>query len=316
MRNRDYRCDMPTAGARRGRRRSLWVDGGRDGPGTVLVPVVDGDATDRVLELAVDVARSGRDDVLVLLTVEKPRQTPAELLVAESDDDRRLGQHVRHAAAYGESRVPVGGTLRTGSNRGVIVNDAVDRYEADTVVVEGPQHADGVAALRRSAVDVIVDGADCDVVVASRADRLDAVASILLAVAGGPHSGLAIDVARAVAEAHDAWIEVFHVSESGAGTDDGPPPARIVEAADERLGEFERSDTWVYEADDAAEAIVEQSEFHDVTVLGTPQKGRLRQFVDGSTTGSVERGADVPVLTVRQRDARRSWTGRWLAKGT
>lgn len=303
---------MTTVCARRDRRRPLWVDGGRDEAGTVLVSVIDGDATDRLLELAVDIARSGRDDVLVLLTVEKPRQTPAELLVAQSDADRRLGQHVRHAEQYSESSVPVSGELRIGSNLGVVVNDAVDRYGVDTVVVEGPQHAAGVAALRRSTVDVIVDEADCDVVVASRAGRLDAVASILLAVAGGPHSGLAIDVARAVAEAHDAWVDVFHVDAGG----DGPDPVEIVEAADERLGGFEQFDTWVYEADEVADAIIEQSAYYDVTVLGTPQKGRLRQFVDGSTTGSVERRADVPVLTVRQHDARRSWTERWFAKGT
>ncbi|MFT4889384.1 MAG: hypothetical protein ACI9YT_000293 [Halobacteriales archaeon] len=60
----------------------------------------------------------------------------------------------------------------------------------------------------------------------------------------------------------------------------------------------EQWDTWLLEAEDVAEAIVEQSADYDATVLGALRKGRLRRFLFGSTTGAVQDRAESAVLTV------------------
>ena len=58
------------------------------------------------------------------------------------------------------------------------------------------------------------------------------------------------------------------------------------------------------EADDVAEAIIEQSNYYPLTVLGAPTKGRLRQFVLGSTTQDIRADAQSVVLVGRNnRDA-------------
>lgn len=53
------------------------------------------------------------------------------------------------------------------------------------------------------------------------------------------------------------------------------------------------------EADDVANVIIDQSEYYPLTVLGAPTKGRLRQFVFGSTAQDIRAGAQSAVLVGR-----------------
>ena len=71
-----------------------------------------------------------------------------------------------------------------------------------------------------------------------RAAKPNRVASILVAVGPGPHSGATVDLARRVAEATDAWLDLFHVAtgvsiESGdadGGGTDGTDASRTGDA--------------------------------------------------------------------------------------
>ena len=176
--------------------------------------------------------------------------------------------------------------------------------------------AEAVAATQ-TAADATLEGAD-------RAERPDRVSSVLVAVGPGPHSGATVDVARAIAEATDAWLELFHVvptdaaladgpagpdgsaagdgGDSGPGTDDHSDYAasgeRLLDAARDRLGEFDRADRWLVEGQSAAGAIVEQSPYYDLVVVGAPTTGTVGRFVFGSTTDTVVDDAEVPVVVV------------------
>ena len=184
------------------------------------------------------------------------------------------------------------------------------------------------AATTPTASRVTLEGAD-------RTERPDRVSSILVAVAGGPHSGATVDVAKAVAETTDAWVDLFHVVPSngaaeatgrpdddsdgadhdaaeasgadaigsgseatGSWEDDTASGESILTAAETRLGEFDRADRWLVEGRSAAEEIVDQSPYYDLVVVGTPTTGTVGRFVFGCTTDTVVDDADVPVLVV------------------
>ncbi len=159
---------------------------------------------------------------------------------------------------------------------------------------------------------------------ADRATRPDRVSSILVALGPGPHSGATVDVARAIADATDAWLELFHVVPSESALADGSPisdtnggdgPAyentdeyaltgeRLISAARDRLGDFDRADSWLVEDRSAAGAIVEQSEYYDLVVIGAPTTGTVGRFVFGSTTDTVIDDAAVPVVVVEAAEA-------------
>ncbi len=200
---------------------------------------------------------------------------------------------------------------------------AAERAVADRPSVNTPSLE---AALRTAtastpaAARATLEGAD-------RADRADRVCSVLVAVAGGPHSGAVVDVAERVADATDAYLELLHSAPSDAlDPDTGDPVAdpvdadrfdadftddtesadddhvvagtRLLAAACDRLDELNRVDCWLVEADAAADAIVEQSPYYDVVVVGATTTGTVGRFVFGSTTDAVVDGAAAPVIVV------------------
>ena len=169
-------------------------------------------------------------------------------------------------------------------------------HDIDTVVLPGGSSR---YILRRNETEQIAAHAACDVVAVNGKPGYDDIASILLPVAGGPHSGLATDIAKGVAEDHDAWIDLLYVVERDPPEYKREAAEQYLAAARERLGAFENCDTWILEADDVAEVIIEQSAYYPLIVLGAPTKGRLRQFVFGSTTHNIRGDAQSMVLVGR-----------------
>ncbi|ELZ53407.1 MULTISPECIES: universal stress protein [Halorubrum] len=179
----------------------------------------------------------------------------------------------------------------------------------DSVIGPAVDDASDVPA----AADVTLNGAE-------RAERPDRVSSVLVAVGPGPHSGATVDAARKIAAATGAWLELFHVvpsdaaladagpSDDATGTAVAPDDAsdtdyaaageRLLDAAESRLGGFDRADRWLVEDRTAAGAIVEQSPYYDLVVVGAPTTGTVGRFVFGSTTDTVVGDAEVPVVVV------------------
>ena len=113
------------------------------------------------------------------------------------------------------------GTRDGGARDGSTDPTATERAAgADSPAVGDPVIRPAVddAAEEPTAADVSLKGAD-------RADRPDRVSSVLVAVGPGPHSGATVDVAKAIAAATDAWLELFHVVPSAASRSSSPAAA-------------------------------------------------------------------------------------------
>ena len=280
--------------------------------GRILVPILDETAINRAIELAATIARNRRAELLICYPVTAPGRTPYEH-VNRTGVHREVAKHVFRMQTDPSTDVPVRGTVRVGRRAIGIIERMIDPYEVDTVVLERSR-SDGTSDLRRDVVARITARTNCDVVVVSGEGHLD-VSSVLVPVAGGPHAGRAIDVAREVATANDAWIDLLYVIDSNATERERADAEQYIATSLDRSGEFGNVGTWVLEADNVAAAIIEQSTYYDATVLGAPQKERLRRFVAGSTTDTVRSDASNSVITVRH--ARKgSWLGRWSSHGT
>lgn len=152
----------------------------------------------------------------------------------------------------------------------------------------------------------------CHNIVGTRMDAFDSPASVLVPVAKGPHSGLATRVAEAIARAFDCWIELFHVVPEAATEREEADADRHLDACAYRLDDDVDVDYHVVRGSDPADEIIEHSQYHDVTVLGAPEKGKLRRFLFGYTTVDVKRDPETgPILTVH-RNTDDSVLSRWL----
>ncbi len=260
----------------------------------VVVPVSRNEPTTRGGDLCVAVARSRKGDLHAATLVTGPRSTvvdPAEFEARQLETDRAPS---RSFDEVDTAAVAVRDTVGVGPSSTRAVADAVERSNADAVVLD----AEGSSGLFDDFGAGIASSADCDVIGLTGDVAIDDVASVLVPVAGGPHSALAIETGVAIARAAGAWVELLHVAVEGTPSAEREHMERRLEELTERAG-IDRVDSWTFEAEDVTEAIVEQSTCHDVTILGAPTTGRLRRFVFGSTTGTIRNRTTTPVVVVR-----------------
>ena len=247
------------------------------------------------LKIATTLARPRNASLTIINPASVPERTPKIYGHEVTDsDDRAL---LEWAFEQADDVLPHvnGDFLHT---RDVVkgVLHAVRTRDVDTLVVPSGTRTD---SLRKHVIDRIAAHADADVVVVNGKTGFETPPSILLPVAGGPHSGLAADVATTIATDCNAWIDILHVID-----EDAPPHKReqaesLVDDVYHRIARPESTTTWVHETTDTAEAIVEQSRYYSLSIIGAPTKGRLRQFIFGSTNTSVRKNAASVVLSVR-----------------
>jgi nucleotide-binding universal stress UspA family protein len=201
-----------------------------------------------------------------------------------------------------EFGVPVTTSVREYSRD--VLDSFVDSRSITTTVVDEDEHVYGGDA------STAVKG--CHTAVGTGMARFESPSSILVPVASGPHSGLATKIAQSIASAYDCWLELFHVIPEGASEDARDDARALLDAYEYRLEEDVEVDRHLYEEDDPAAAIIEHAEYHSLTVLGAPQKGKLRRFIFGSTTDRVRENVDHgPVLTAQREDVDSTFA-QWL----
>ncbi len=248
--------------------------------------------------------------VLVNATV-RSSGTPLGLAEKMVNERRERAQHSLRTAVDSSAELRTRVAARVGRSVPSIARDVCQEFSAGVVVVDESESLLPLS-FGPSIPARVGSSVDCDVISVGGTHASRDVSSILVPVAGGPHSGLAVDMARCLAEKHDAWVELLHVVSESTDERARADAEGYVTAANERLGEFEGVDEWILEADDTAEAIIDQSQYYDVTVLGAPQKHRLREFVFGSTTEDVRSSAYSTVVSVERPNGRDSLLSNWL----
>lgn len=312
---RDERSSAPSQSERRSSRASEGsasrrFDGDADAAGPILVPIAGDGGPTPAFAFAVALGRATGRDLLFLDP--DGASDPATGDPDATGGDRLVERRIAQTRESSDGEVNATGVVGGGRSVASAVENAASAAGARTVVID-ERYGDGVlSGLRSSVGERIAAAAGVDVVQMSGRGSLDGVRSVLVAVGGGPHSGLAVDAARAMASATDAWIDVLHVVEADATESERDDARAVLAEAHARLSPFERADTWLLNAEpgeDVADVLIRQTQYYDAIVMGAPTRGRLRRFVSGSTTEEVSETARVPVVVVSD-STERSWSER------
>lgn len=255
----------------------------------VLGALLDTAGDSQVRELSFALARESDAPVRFLSPLQTPDASAQQVASGPAD-----GPPVRYASGPG--------TEETGRSAAAVIAREAATASAGVVVVERPASESGGAGIRRGVTDRIVATAATDTIVANGHGDLGNLASILVPVAGGPNTKLTVETARALARHTGSWVELFTVIPENPTPEERSLGEQYLRIAQRSLVGFENFDTWLYEHDDPAMAIAEQSNYYDAVVLGAPTKGRLRRTVFGSTADSVDRSVDIPVITAFSGD--------------
>lgn len=194
--------------------------------------------------------------------------------------------------------MPVSGTVRIAHDVDDAILHTIEQYDADAVLLGwGGWRARRRDVVLGSTVDTVVTDADCDVLV----ERIDpdtpvAVGSVLLPTAGGPHTELAGEVARSIAHATGAHVELLRVIAAESERDSAES------ALEGMLEDFPDTDAevTVVANDDVVDAITARSADHDVTVIGATREGLLQRVVFGTIPERVGEEAESTVVLARR----------------
>jgi len=260
----------------------------RDGKQSVLYPVFE-THDPRTFEIARDIAEGAGAELIVLDLVHEENEVPEEA--------HSVGKQLLRSKLDEHHDVSVSSLIETTTDPEETVATIAKLYDVRLIVFDRHTPDALAGSLRADVADRISDRVHCDVVSVDRTGD-DRLSSILVPIADGAHSPLAVSVAGALGKGADAAVELFHVSDG----DDTDRVDELFERANDRLPDDVDADTWHLERADVADAIVEQSAYYDVTVIGEPQKSRLKRFVLGSITDDVSDRADNTVLVCRRSD--------------
>ena len=205
------------------------------------------------------------------------------------------------ALAWTQERLEI---LRDNGSMGLFASRRIERRIRETVANEPWDTLvlpakDTPSSLASRPLRRLTERPPCDVISINGETAFRDFASILLPIANGPHSGLATDVAAAIAYDLDAELDVLHVIDPDADAEVRSTAERRIDTAVDRTGLSEGVSPWLLEATDPSRSIVEQSNYYGLTVIGAPTASRLHQFVYGSTSRVIRDRAESAVLATR-----------------
>lgn len=208
------------------------------------------------------------------------------------ESSREVAETVLHARQNPSIAADVLGQTLTGPSPSEAVVTAAGTFQVNTIVM-GDDASEGLESQ-------LATQTGCDTVVVGGRAPPESIASILVPIAGGSHSGAAVDVASAVAEANDAWLELVHILETGDSGPDRDEATALLESGAARAPDDVEVDTRIIDGGSVTSEIVEESGYHDLTVIGAPQKGKLRRLIFGSKAAEIRGQAQNTVVMARK----------------
>ena len=249
-------------------------------------------------------AKNARVELLHMVPV------PAQVPLRDADRYMQEGKEgLVEAMLYLARPFPISSSLRYCRNiaRGII--SAVREKHIDMLIM-GWHGKPGTHLFDLgSTVDPVVERSGCDVVILKDCGGNREFKSVLVPVAGGPNGALALEVAGILAAKEDGRIVLLTVSTDKRQFD----VQRFLDRHQHLLRvPRERVEAITVSSPNVAEAILDETEEHDLVVLGCTRRPRLYQFTRSSVPIAVARACQKPLIMVKASGSISSWIGRWI----
>jgi len=269
---------------------------------SALVPVVNQENSRILGFIGSILAKANQGEVLALNVVQVPPQlTLGEGRLFLKEGRAVLDEAIAQAKALD---VPVHTIIRLGRNVANAVRRTALENASNVIVLGWPGYTRSTGKLFGSVIDPIVDNPPTDVIVIRYRQRR-ALKKVLVPFSGALNSRKALKYAVDMAEysiVAPAQVTLLHVL---------PPIPRNSEriraenAMDEVLHgiDYEHIEKRFVESDDLVGTILEQSEGHDLIVLGATEEPIFKNLLVGTMPERVARNAKVTVMMVKRRSS-------------
>lgn len=272
---------------------------------------------EQLLRTALDLASGNDGEVLIVSVITKPRSSPFslftdEFIKREFGGDRQAILDSALALADG-SGVPVRGRLVVAQDVSRAIEQAVSEFDCDAVLLGWRSRRRSETVFGRN-VDRLVTRAPCDVLVEKIGQTTDSVDRILLPAGEGENTELAASVARAIAVANDAGIDVLRLIAPDASEDERANAHQRVTDVRETLEPVADVELLVKTAESVSETILDATTHYDVTILGATDRTWSQRLVVGPTPETVGHNAQSTVIVTKRGGRLSSRLNYWLRR--
>jgi amino acid transporter/nucleotide-binding universal stress UspA family protein len=234
---------------------------------------------------------------------------PEQMPLTEAEKYMIEGKEaIIEAMLYLIIKFPITTTIRYCRNiaRGIL--SAIREKKTDMIIMGWHGKPRRHAFFLGSTIDYIIERANCNVVILKECGNRE-FKKILVPIAGGPNSLFALEIASILAEKDDSKITAFIVNEKNGNFD----ISASKEPGDTHFKiNWERITIKRLEASNIGDAILDESEKHDLVILGSTMDPILKQVTRESVSHSVAKNCQKPMIIVKASGGIKSWIRRWL----
>ncbi len=213
--------------------------------------------------------------------------------------------------------IPVHTMLRLGRKVSQVIEMTVKERDVDLMLLGWPGYTLTDEEAQRRVIDLVGTSPPCDLAVARFRER-ELPERILVSTIGGPHAPLALELARSQSSCFEtthgrpATITLFTVVSPDGGEEAiARGRAMLEELAREQKMEVEIK---VTAHSEVFEAIMAESELHNVVMVNAPREGLLEQRLFGSIPARLARECPKTIIMVKRHRPVRSFLSRWLLR--
>jgi len=236
-------------------------------------------------------------------------QVPDQMPLSDAEEHLLEGKEaITEAMLYLNPRFPIGTTIRFCRNvaRGIV--EAVREKRSNLLILGWHGRSRNKVFPLGSTINPIMERVPCDVVILKEVDHGE-YKNILVPVAGGPNSRLALEVAAIIARGSNAKITVLHVSDGKKVFD----PEGLVEGLRPQLELSPHTIRIQQEkSHSVSQKILSESQHHDLVVLGATRQPLFYTVTHASIPNTVARACQKPLILVKSAARVESWIKRWI----
>lgn len=266
----------------------------------VLLPLANLSEAGVLLPLAEALVREFEGQLIVLQVVTVPEEDSLSGAASEASHSRQDMERFLSERSHTVARVKT--VVRVAREVWEGIWETVEQERIDLLLVGWRSDA-----LQGTAVGDLVDSRlavpPCDVVTVRLARGLSspeswqAVRKILLPTRGGPHTALALRVAKTLAEFADGTITLLHAT----GQASRNAKNELLTILGPALRDQDRLTRSVTAVGDVPQAIIEEAGRHQVVVMGAPTRQVSPDGWGGPILDTVARGIDTTLFVVKER---------------
>jgi amino acid transporter/nucleotide-binding universal stress UspA family protein len=281
----------------------------------IVVPLSRQNEVDPLMTLATALAKAHDGEVWAMAAVEVPEQLP--LSAGRRFVESRRSVLAAADAFQEETKVPIHTLARLTHSADVAILDTLNERKPELTIMGwgGHKRAQGTSLGR--ILDPVVRIAPGNVAVVRWRTAEQKYRKILLPTAGGPHARYAAGVAADLARAFKASLTVCYAVGRGATNEEREKAMGWIDKTLEDVSlKGIKLDKKVLESTSVQKAIIDESENHDLVIIGSSNVKPWKKLVFGDIPRKVHLRAPATVMMVRKYEGpARSWLFRFFTAG-